>query len=113
MQNEKIPSSAVMNVSENSPKTAEIAAAGEKFSEPHRTVRAVSVQQIMVSKNTSNILHNPCVSGDELPAALWRMGELPRPASFEKRPRRIPVEIAAPIPPPTADLKLKISVIPR
>ena len=94
MQNENIPSSAVMKTSEKSPKNVDMASAGEKLSEPHNTVTAVSVQHTIVSKNTSNILHNPCVSGVVSSAALWSMGELPSPASLEKSPRRMPIDTA-------------------
>ena len=64
------------------------------FAEVHITVRAVSVQHIIVSKKTSAMLHIPCNSGLSLSAELCRIGELPKPASFENIPRLIPIETA-------------------
>ena len=55
----KIPISAAVNGTARQPMAFPIASAGEKFSEPHNKVTAVSVQHTIVSKNTSNIAHIP------------------------------------------------------
>lgn len=73
--------------------------------------RAVKVQRIIVSKKTSKIPRQACECALSLLDEAWAEGEVPEPASFDKRPRLVPYLIASlmvnPNAPEIAGRKLK------
>ena len=104
-----------MNKPLDLPKMHPNADATEKLSAPETSITsAVSVQQIIVSRKTSKTLHIPITEGDLSATAPCIIGELPRPASFEKMPRLMPMltvlEIEKPPIPPTAELTFNASL---
>ena len=62
-----------------------------------RMMNAVAEQTTRVSKYTPSDWTRPCLTGWETEAVAAALGTEPMPASLEKRPRRMPCMIAAPM----------------
>ena len=77
----------------------------------HRTTRAVMVQTMMVSTNTSLMPHRPCFTGWLAEEEEWASGAMPVPASLEYTPRARPQRMASitvePAKPPVAAIGVK------